>query len=111
MKKHDELVEEVRLLWCEECADGPLSYEYGYDPEVDDPCATGCEDLCRERARKVVSLFVSAVRDGRLKLPGEVARGIMESVMVGDKVVWRGADKRYRYIALRPLTGTGKEEE
>ena len=68
MKKHDELVEEIRLLWCEECVDGPLHSETNriYHEGWEKVCASGAEDLCRERARKVITLILSAVRDGRL---------------------------------------------
>jgi len=100
-KKHEELVEDIPGELIERFV------EMGYEPRR--RYATVSD--ARRRAPAQIRLILSAVRDGRLKIPGEVARGIMESVMIGDKVVWRGADKRYRYIALRPLTGTGKEEE
>lgn len=54
---NEELVEEIRLLWCEECADGPLHSEVDriYSEGWEKACATGAEDLCRERARKVIT--------------------------------------------------------
>ena len=103
MNEMDELVEEIRLLWCEECADGPLRSEYcEYDGEWNKACATGAEDLCRERARKVVVRTFQAVRDGDVKLPGEDTR--IKDFYVGELGGFRDI------IALSPA-GAGKEEK
>ena len=120
-KKHDELVEAVRLLWCLECADGPLhsGVDRIYSEGWERVCATGAEELCRERARKVIALILSAVRDGRLNIPGDIGelsvgalRDITEDDLQFDFELWawgrsmvkNGADI---FIAL---TGTSKGE-
>lgn len=123
-KSDDEtqkLVEEIRLLWCEECSEGPLSYELGYDPEVDGPCEA--KDLCTERARKVVTRTLQAVAGG-MPLIGEKGRWKWPT---GDRPGEGYADWATRMletgdemlIALSPAgtgaverkEGTGKEEE
>jgi len=109
MKKHDELVEETRLLWCEECINGPQRYDY--HPELGEACETGAEDFCNERARKCIALILSAVRDG-MPLPGEVGRREwnVDMMIMPDGEMW-GIPKGSIIIALRPLSGAGKEEE
>jgi len=53
MPNEQGLVEEVRRMMCEDCSEGPE--RYGYQEDLDMPACEGeCEDLCRERARKII---------------------------------------------------------
>ena len=67
-----ELVEEGRLLLCEECANGPSRSDYY--PALDNICEIGAEKECRERAKTLIVRTLSAARDGEQKIPGEVGR-------------------------------------
>jgi len=86
--RHDELVEEIRLLWCEECSEGPERCDYS--PSLDDEaCGVGAEKECTERARKVIA------RVAKGPLPGELSRDV-----TGDDLLM---------IIIGASQGTGEE--
>lgn len=64
----------------------------------------------RKETIELITRIAQAIARGEMKLPGEVWRGNAESVSVGQKTIWRGACKLYKFIAFRPEEIEKKEE-
>ena len=123
-REMEKLVEEMRLVWCKDCGDGPSRYEYSPDLD-DDACEGGIVTIkwCRERARECVTLILSAFRDGRLDEElGVIDRTTLVRKKKGNRF-WEATgfhpgfegleireSQRSHQAILIALSGAGKEE-
>lgn len=70
---NEELAKEIRKSWCKDCEDAIVDAD---TLELLDGCEMDSESYCAEKVRQNIRRILSAVRDGKQKIPGEAGRAV-----------------------------------